>query len=316
MIAQGVRATLLRPVLALQQGSIERSARFADPVRLRAERDSLAAFLVGSASVAAENEQLRSLLGLGRRLSPTFVPAEVIRGSGRTLASGQTLGDAFLLTEGAGAGVAPGAAIVTASGLVGRVLSVTPETAVAMDWTNDQFRASAMTLDGETFGILKPYKADGREPLLELTGTPFHSDLEPGTLLVTSGHGLFPRGIPIGKVVRTSEADQWQKSYIIRPLATPSAMQYVLVLGQPEPGRSGADLAGSWGIQVAGPTAADTAAAAAAAAAVAAAESERRAEETRTRSAPRREPGVRVPERPGGPRLLGEPVQRPNRRQR
>src|SRR5690606_31576871 len=82
-IAQAVRATILRPVLQLQQGSVERHARFDDPARLRAERDSLAAYLVGQAVLATENRELRSLLGIRERLPPDFVPAEVIRLPGR-----------------------------------------------------------------------------------------------------------------------------------------------------------------------------------------------------------------------------------------
>src|SRR5687768_15316101 len=82
-LASVVRATLLRPVLAMQQGSVERNTLFDDPARLRAERDSLAAFLVGNATLASENQDLRELLGLRERLPPSFVPAEIVRVPGR-----------------------------------------------------------------------------------------------------------------------------------------------------------------------------------------------------------------------------------------
>ena len=64
-IARGIRGTVLRPVLQLQQGSVERHARFDDPARLRAERDSLAAYLVGQA--AQPGLDRRSVDGLGLR---------------------------------------------------------------------------------------------------------------------------------------------------------------------------------------------------------------------------------------------------------
>ena len=79
-IASGIRGTVLRPVFALQQGAVERNTRVDDPARLRAERDSLAAFLVGNATLASENRSLRELLGLQERLPPSFVPAEVPAG--------------------------------------------------------------------------------------------------------------------------------------------------------------------------------------------------------------------------------------------
>jgi cell shape-determining protein MreC len=293
-LARALRSTVLRPVLALQRGTVDRSVQFADPARLRAERDSLAAFLVGHAGISAENQELRGLLGLGPRLAISFVPAEVTRVSGRDV------GAAFLITAGADDGVQPGDPIVAAAGLVGRVLSVEPRAAVAIDWTHPQFRASAMTSDGETFGILQPRQRATEEPLLELTGTPFHSDLQPGDLLVTSGHGLYPRGIPVGRVVRPAGEDQWQKSYVVRPIVSPGEMTYVLVLGRRTEGMSGADLAQSWGIRVA---------------------QDRPARDTLRIEEPGAMPPAATPSpaqaapppqpRPRQPRLLGEPVQRP-----
>src|SRR5690606_26578085 len=105
-IARGIRASVLRPVLALQQGAVERNTLFDDPARLRAQRDSLAAYLVGNAAVEAENRRLRELLGLQERLPPSFVPAEIIRIPGRA-AEGY-----FQLTAGANQGIAAGSSIV------------------------------------------------------------------------------------------------------------------------------------------------------------------------------------------------------------
>src|SRR5690606_28368489 len=114
-IARAVRATLLRPILALQRGAVERNTLFDDPARLRAERDSLAAFLVGNATLESENQRLRELLGLQERLPPSFVPAEVVRVPGRASEG------FFQLTVGANQGVTAGASIVAAEGLIGRV---------------------------------------------------------------------------------------------------------------------------------------------------------------------------------------------------
>lgn len=240
-----MRATVLRPVLALQRGAIERDARLADPTQLRAERDSLAAFLVGQAGLAAENEQLRSILGLGRNLPPSFVSAEVVRMPGRSLEG------SFQLTAGARDGVTPGAPIVAAAGLVGRVREVDGATATGIDWMNPDFRASAMTLDGEAYGIAEPRRGPGGEPMLALTGTPRHIELTEGTLIVTSGHGgVFPRGIPIGTIAgMEGGGESWQQSYLIRPLVSPADMNYVLVLGPPAPIGTMPDLAAAWGIR-------------------------------------------------------------------
>jgi rod shape-determining protein MreC len=243
-LARAVRATVLRPVIALQRGAVERHASFDDPSRLRAERDSLAAYLVGQATLAAENRQLRELLGLRERLAPSFVPAEVVH-------IPRSAEGYFQLTAGTEQGIAPGASIVGAQGLVGRVLEVDRNVAFGIDWMNPEFRASAMTVEGDVYGIVVPRRIEG-EPLLVLTGTPRHVELEPGTLIVTSGHGgVFPRGIPVGTVVglESQEVD-WQRNYVIRPLVSPSEMTYVLVLGGEERTLEGRDLAQSWGIRI------------------------------------------------------------------
>jgi cell shape-determining protein MreC len=235
---------VLRPVLALQQGAVERQTLFADPIQLRAERDSLAAFLVGQAGVAAENQRLRELLGLQGRLPPSFVPAEVVRIPGRGSEG------FFQLTAGADQGLQAGASIVAAQGLVGRVREVDNSIAFGIDWMHTEFRASAMTLDGEVYGILEPRNIEG-EPVLVLTGTPRHVQLTANTVIVTSGHGgVFPRGIPIGTVVGPEGGEaEWQRNYVIRPYVSPSEMSYVLVLGDPEPSLAGQDLALAWGIR-------------------------------------------------------------------
>jgi rod shape-determining protein MreC len=255
-LARGIRASLLRPVIAIQAASVERDARFDDPVRLRAERDSLAAFLVGQATLSLENRQLRELLELRERLPPSFIPAEVIRIPGRA-AEGH-----FQLTAGTRQGIRPGMPVVGPSGLVGRVTTVEEDISFGIDWMNVEFRAAAMTLDGEVYGVVEPRRGSGGEPMLALTGTPRHVELDDGAVLVTSGHGgLYPRGIPLGTVVASErqEAD-WQRSYLVRPLVGPGEMTYVLVLGDPQE-VSGRDLAAIWGIRAApARVAADTAA--------------------------------------------------------
>jgi len=303
-IARSVRATVLRPVLQLQQGSVERHASFDDPARLRAERDSLAAYLVGQAALVTENRELRALLGLREKLPPEFVPAEIVRIPGRA-ADGY-----FQLTAGAAQGVRPGAPIVAPSGLVGQVRSVDESISFGFDWMNPEFRASAMTLDGQVYGIVEPRVGPGGEPMLALTGTPRHVQLQPNTIIVTSGHGgVFPRGIPIGRVAAVEGREtSWQRNYLIRPSVGPSEMTYVLVLGGPQETLAGVDLARSWGIQPRESMAVDTAAAAAAERAAAAA-----SQVAPRTSQPARPTGgapseARSTPRPGGPPVLGVPA--------
>ncbi len=292
-LARLIRATVLRPVLAMQQGAIERNALFEDPTVLRAQRDSLAAFLVGQATLAAENRSLRELLGLRERLPRSFVSAEIVRLPDRA-------SDGFFqITAGSAHGVVPGASIVAGEGLVGRVRDVDETISFGLDWMHPEFRASAMTLDGEVYGILEPRIFQG-EPVLLLTGTPRHVELEAGSLLVTAGQGqVYPLGIPIGLVIGPeSGEDDWQRNYLVRPLVSPSQMNYVLVLGEPQIALEGQDLARSWGIAPPEPIMAPTEVPSGAGA----------GDFSGAAAAPAPPPAAQPQT---GPRLLGTPVQPP-----
>lgn len=139
--------------------------------------------------------------------------------------------------------------------------------------------------------------------MLALTGTPRHVELEPNTMIVTSGHGgVFPRGIPIGTVAAGEGREtSWQRNYLIRPSVSPSEMTYVLVLGAPQGSLAAVDLARAWGIREREPVPVDTSAASAAA----------RAAGVADRPAPRISiptPSIGVPARPEGARVIGVPV--------
>jgi rod shape-determining protein MreC len=255
-LAHAVRATVLRPVMAMSSASADREGRYADAARLRAERDSLVSFLVGQSNLAAENRELRALLGFRERLTYSFVAAEADRVAGP--GSGGTL----RLSVGSRQGIKPEAALVTAEGLAGKVWRPGETSSEAIDWTHRQFRVAVMTVDGETYGIAQPQDGPGGERMLALTPVAFHTVPDTGSLVVTSGDGaLFPRGIPVGKVAGQGKQEGgWQRTYWIRPNVSPSQMSHVLVLGDPVRAPSDQDLATAWGIRLTETTVADTAA--------------------------------------------------------
>lgn len=220
-----LRGTVLRPFIALQARLAARG-RLGDPAELKAQRDSLLALVAAQAALAEENRRLREALGLGERLAPAFVPAQVLRVGAPGAES------TFILDVGEADGVVVGSPVLAPDGLVGVVTAVDRRHAQAIDWTRPEFRASAMTADGETYGIVEVKRGRVREEdVLVLTGTPFHVDIRLGTPVLTSGRGaLFPRGVPIGTVAGIDDADTgWRKSYLVRPAARPEGLVHVLV---------------------------------------------------------------------------------------
>lgn len=225
-IRNALRSTVLRPFLAAQSQIAQRRGGMVDVGALRAQRDSLAALVAAQASLSEENRQLRSVLNLSSRLVDRYSPANVLR-VGLTSAE-----STFIIDAGRADGVYVGSPVLTADGLLGVVWEVDDRTAQAIDWTHPDFRVSAMTADGQAYGIVEPRRARHREEdLLALTGSPFQVDVRPGRRVVSSGRGgLFPRGVMIGTVIGIEEADTgWRKSYLIRPAVRPEAAVHVLV---------------------------------------------------------------------------------------
>jgi rod shape-determining protein MreC len=221
-----IRATVLRPFLAVQSQLAQRRSRLVDVRALRAQRNSLAAVVAAQASLSDENRQLRAALALRPRVADSFISANVLK-PGLTSAE-----STFLVDVGTEDGVHVSSPVITADGLLGVVIEVTGSMAQAMDWTHGDFRVSAMTADGQAYGFVEPVRGEYRdEDMLVLTGAHFQVDVRPGQRVVTSGRGgLYPRGVPIGTVVGIDEADTgWRKSYIIRPAVRPEAARHVLV---------------------------------------------------------------------------------------
>jgi len=239
-VRNAVRGTVLRPFLASQSQIAQRRNRLADVGTLRAQRDSLAALVAAQATLSEENRQLRNALGLRGRIGASFQSANVVRAA---LTSAEST---FLIDIGSEAGVYVGAPVITAEGMLGAVREVSPRSAMVMDWTHDEFQVSAMTADGEAYGLVVARRGERREQdLLALTGTAFQVDIRPGGRIVTSGRGLLvPRGIPLGTVLGIEEADTgWRKSYLLRPAVRPEAARHVLVAVRQE-----RDLSDVWNV--------------------------------------------------------------------
>jgi rod shape-determining protein MreC len=224
-VASGLRRTVLLPFLQLQnQSELLRTSRtrFAQVV---AERDSAVLATAFQGELRAENVRLRALLGLGTRLGAGFVPAEVLHQATPT--------DPLTVVISAGTrqGVRQLAPVVSPEGLLGMVKTTDAGTSVVATWAHPDFRASAMAADGSIFGILAPRGASGSGVwLLELSGVPYRQVVPTGTVILTSGLGVLPRGLPVGTVVGIARETDWERTYLVRPAVPPGAVSHVMVL--------------------------------------------------------------------------------------
>jgi len=123
---------------------------------------------------------------------------------------------------------------------------VDARSSVAIVGPHPDFRVSAMSADGSSFGIVYPHLGSGATRfLLELRGVAFRSALRPGTLIVSAGlGGVYPRGIPVGTVLsEINTAEGWARSYLLRPAVRPADATSVMVL---QPRRSKEGVATAW----------------------------------------------------------------------
>jgi rod shape-determining protein MreC len=252
-LAAAMRKSVVAPLLSLQYNAELTRRAWEARERTQAERDSVVLAAMTAPELERENERLRRLLGLGRRLRWGFVPAEAL--FNRSPGEEYTV----VLSAGSRAGVKQFSPVVAPEGLVGMVRIVDPTTSIAIVWPHTDFRVSAQSADGSAFGIVGPHLGD--EPdryLLEMRGVPLRTSLTPGTLIVSSGlGGVYPRGIPIGVVqreLRTSEV--WANTYLLRPSVLPADISSVMIL---HPQRAGAGVEGVWELASPDSLAADSA---------------------------------------------------------
>jgi rod shape-determining protein MreC len=228
--AEVIRGTVLRPFILVQEALAQASLRAEGALELQAQLDSLAAVVASQSTLAEENRNLRELLGINERAPGSFVHANLIRPG---TAGSESL---FLLDVGSDQGVAVGDPVLMRNGrigLVGVIREVTRNGAIGLDWSHPDFRASAMTADGSTSGMVESRAGDfrGGERLL-LNAIPYHERLDSGTLITTSGlGGVFPRGIPIGEVLGIHEEEGgWRSEYWLRPVVETGGVTHVLVV--------------------------------------------------------------------------------------
>lgn len=236
-ISSGLRRTVLAPLVMLQERAelSRRALILSGPIT--SARDSVTMRALTVASLEAENDRLREVIGLGARLKWGFVPAEALHG--------KSVRDVTTLTLAAGsnAGVERMSPVVSAEGLVGVVENVDPTMSQALFWTHPDFRVSAMTEDASAFGIVQAHAASVTDAyMMELRGVPYRTNLASGALVISSGlGGVWPRGIPIGRIVqeiKTSET--WVRTYLVRPSVFPADVTTVMIL-KPARGAKGLD---------------------------------------------------------------------------
>ncbi len=171
-----------------------------------------------------ENDRLRELLKFSQAVPSTYIPAEVI---GR---NPDNWFDMAVINKGLTDGVAKDDPVVTSSGLVGRVVRATSNTATVMLLLDVDSGVGGLVQRSRDAGVVVG-RGSG-EQVLTMKLFSKDSEVMVGDVIVTSGLGsLFPKGLPIGEVVSVGKADfGLSKTADIRPFVNFDRLEEVLVL--------------------------------------------------------------------------------------
>ena len=237
-----VRRTVLRPFVAAHRWTDRQADLRARLQQLERENRQLQEQLLLREGVVQENRELRDLLSLGLPRGSEFLSADLVIGTPRLSRAGR-----FLVDVGRSDGVEPPVGVVVARGVVGIVRTAEPGRAYGDLWTHPDFRASVRTESGEATGVIRPVSVEAGGAAMLFEGAPYQRKIPEGTLLVTTGAGgVFPPGVPVGRVRSVSSVESgWARSYRVEPAVRPGTVHSVLVWRAPEEARGvGGELAG------------------------------------------------------------------------
>ena len=229
--AVAVVTTPVQLVLSrVHRGAFGLWATYLDWKNVRAEnqrlRDEIRGLRVDGLAVQEtvdENRRLRRLLVLRDRLPLGTLPAEVIaREWGGWVRS-------LTVNRGRGDKIARLTAVIAPEGLVGRVVEVRPGAAIVQVLTDPTSTVGAHAVRTRTSGIVEGDPRGGvRFKYMARDG----SGITPGDVIVTSGlGGLFPRGIPIGRVTAIDDRGSALFHYaVLAPAVEFARVEEVLLL--------------------------------------------------------------------------------------
>ncbi len=170
-----------------------------------------------------ENTRLRELLEFKKEIPAKTIAARVI---GRDLVPWRKT---ILIDKGSTQGIKKRMAVVSAQGLVGRIVEAAPLNARAILLIDPESRVSAFFQEARDLGVAE---GDGSS-WLRLTHIDRDSTVKVGDQVLSSGlGGVYPKGMPIGRVEMVgSEKESLELFATVRPFVNFSKLEEILCIG-------------------------------------------------------------------------------------
>jgi rod shape-determining protein MreC len=165
--------------------------------------------------------RLRSLLGYADQFSMPTTMAQTIMldTSGRF--------KSMIIDRGSNAGISVNDAVVNADGLIGRVVLTTKDMAKVQLIVDNNCAVGALVERTRRQGVLRGDGGSGGQ----LYDIPSLADVQAGDEILTAGiDGIFPKGIPVGTVVKADRGADLFKAITVKPAVDFGSIEGVIVL--------------------------------------------------------------------------------------
>ena len=205
-------------------GELRRAS--AENQQLRAQVEQMQNELRDTRQKAAQADRLEKLLNLTQTSSYQTVTAQVIA------RDPSMWFDSISIDKGRWAGVEINMPVVTADGIVGRVVSTGPLNSQVMLLTDEKSGAGAVVGQLGTSNAVGSIKGMGENGLLDMRYVSGLEKVQTGDTVYTTGQdGIYPVGLTVGQVVELHPGTATQTQVIhIRPSAGLDRLKEVMVL--------------------------------------------------------------------------------------
>jgi len=217
--ATGASANLVRQIINFHSTANENE-------RLKKDLATAELDLRNARQAVADNERLKGLLNLKEQTGYDPVPARVIA------RDSSIWFNTITINRGSSSGIALNMPVVTAGGIVGRVIALSPWTAQVMMITDEKAAAGAIVGQLGGSGALGSVRGLGDSGLIEMRYVSGLERVDVGDYILTTGQdGIYPPGLSVGEVVEVKRGTATQPHQIlVKPGAKLDQLEEVAVL--------------------------------------------------------------------------------------
>jgi rod shape-determining protein MreC len=170
---------------------------------------------------AEQAHRLQKLLAFKEQAIGKPLPAQVIG------TSGSDLSQCIYIDKGSDDGIKPDMAVITADGIVGKVLHAYPTTSQVLMINDQTSGVGAMLEKSRLQGVLKGTP----EGTIVLERVMSDEKVSPGDTVISSGGDqIFPKGLPVGTVAKVSPGHENFLNIQVKPAADLNRLEEVLVV--------------------------------------------------------------------------------------